>query len=80
MIRKSGNRFSEKIMLKQKGASASPANALTRHDEGGVARRVGAAAEEPPGGDDQDQQRKDCDQIDPSGVVTPVADFPAHCF
>jgi hypothetical protein len=23
---------------------------------------------------------KDSDQIDLSGVVTPVADFPAHCF
>jgi len=58
----------------------SPANALAWHDEGGVARRVRAAAEEPPGGDDQDEQGKDSDQIDLSGVVTPVADFPAHCF
>jgi hypothetical protein len=30
--------------------------------------------------DDHDDECKYRDQIDLSGVVTPVADFPAHCF
>jgi hypothetical protein len=38
----------------------------------------GAAAEESAGNEDQDDERKGCQQIDVSGIVTPVADFPAH--
>jgi hypothetical protein len=58
----------------------SPANALAGDDKYSGARRVGTAAKESAGGDDQDQQGKDCDQIDLSGVMTPGADSPGHCF
>ena len=59
---------------------ALPPHALAGDDKYSGARRVGAAAKESAGGDDQDEQGKDCNQINLSGVVTSVADFPAHCF
>jgi hypothetical protein len=31
------------------------------------------------GGDDDDEEREHSEQIDLSGIVTVVADFPAHC-
>jgi hypothetical protein len=58
--------------------TGSPANALAGDNEVGRARRFGAAIEESVGGDDQDEQGDDRDQINLSGVVTTVADFPAH--
>jgi hypothetical protein len=30
--------------------------------------------------DDDNQKREYCEKIDLSGIVTPAADFPAHCF
>jgi hypothetical protein len=29
--------------------------------------------------DDDNQKREYCEKIDLSGIVTPAADFPAHC-
>ena len=43
-----------------------------------VLGRLGAAAEKSAGGDDQDDKRKCRDQIEVAGIVTVVADFPAH--
>jgi hypothetical protein len=54
-------------------------NALARDDECRGARRLGAAAEKPERRDNQDDEREYRDQIDLSGVVPMVADFPAHC-
>jgi hypothetical protein len=46
-----------------------------------VARRAGiAVAVESAGGYDDDEQSENGDQIDLTGIVTPVADFPAHDF
>jgi hypothetical protein len=59
---------------------ASPANALAGDDEGGGFRRVGAAFKKSPRRDDHDDQHKSRQQIDMSGIVTTVADFPAHRF
>jgi hypothetical protein len=53
---------------------------LAGDDESCGTWRAGTAAKESAGGDDQDEQGKDCDQINLSGVVTSVADFPAHYF
>jgi hypothetical protein len=51
---------------------------LAGNDEWVGAGWVRAAAEKSVGGDDQDEQGEYRDQIDLSGVVTTVADFPAH--
>jgi hypothetical protein len=57
---------------------ASPANALARHDKGGIARLVGIPGEKSAGRNDQNDKHKCCQEIDVSGVVAPMADFPAH--
>jgi hypothetical protein len=51
---------------------------LARHDEACGTRSDVAAAEEFAGGDDYNEQRKNRYQIDVPGIVTPMADFPAH--
>jgi hypothetical protein len=58
---------------------ASPANALAGDDEGGGFRRVGPAFKKSPSRDDRNDQHKGRQQIDMSGIVTTVADFPARC-
>ena len=58
----------------------SPANALAGDDEGRGFRRVGPTFKKSPRRDDHNDQRKSHQQIDMSGIVTMVADFPAHCF
>jgi hypothetical protein len=50
---------------------------LAWNDEGCGARSIGAA-QKSADGDDHDNQRKHCDQIEVTGIVMPVADFPAH--
>jgi len=50
---------------------------LAGNDEAGSAW-WGAAAQDSAGGDDQNDKRKGRYQIDASGIVIPVADFPAH--
>jgi hypothetical protein len=62
------------------GALALPPHALARHDKGRVARDLRAMGEIPVCRDDGNQKREYCEKIDLSGIVTPVADFPAHCF
>jgi hypothetical protein len=106
MIRKSGNRFSEKIMLEQDNARAFnsvescsgvidalrwgpkravrprfalPPHALARHDEGRRARGLRAVGEIPVSRDDDNEKREYGEKVDLSGIVTVVADFPAHC-
>jgi len=59
---------------------ASPANALAGDDEGRGFGRVGPAFKKSPSRDDYNDQRKSRQQVDMSGIVTTVADFPAHCF
>jgi hypothetical protein len=53
---------------------------LARHDEGSAARPVVADAQEAADRNDHNDERKRYDKVNLSGiVVTPVADFPAHC-
>jgi hypothetical protein len=55
-----------------------PANVLAGDNEARLARSVGVTAEESTGGDDRNQQGEYRNQIDESGIVTTVAEFPAH--
>jgi hypothetical protein len=58
---------------------SSPPHALARYDEGGGARGFGAMDEKYVCRDDDNKERKHRDKVDLSGIVTMVADFPAHC-
>jgi hypothetical protein len=55
-----------------------PSHVLAGLDDGRSARRFAASAKIFEGSDDDDEQSEDGNQIDLSGVVTVVADFPAH--
>src|SRR6266481_2669737 len=52
---------------------------LAGNDKGGGFGHVGPAFKKSPSRDDYNDQRNGGQQIDMSGIVTTVADFPAHC-
>src|SRR6478736_227808 len=52
---------------------------LAGNDKGGGFGCVGPAFKKSPGRNDDNDQRNGRQQIDMSGIVTTVADFPAHC-
>jgi hypothetical protein len=53
---------------------------LAGDDECGATRRGRTAADKPPCREDGNEECKRRQQIDMSGVVTAMADFPAHLF
>jgi hypothetical protein len=53
---------------------------LAGDDECGATRCGRTAADKPPCREDGNEECKRRQQIDMSGVVTAMADFPAHCF
>jgi hypothetical protein len=58
---------------------ALPPHALARHDEGRRARGLRAVGKISVSRDDDNEKREYGEKVDLSGIVTVVADFPAHC-
>ena len=58
---------------------ASPSHALARLDEAGGARHLWAMGEISVCRDDHNEKRECREKVGLPGIVTVVADFPAHC-
>jgi hypothetical protein len=72
--------FSSREQFRPKALECTlPPDILARHDEGGGARDPRAMGEVSICRADDNEKREYCEKVDLSGIVTVVADFPAHC-